>query len=271
MLRENKRPVCGLQQWFPFVASPGVHLLRHWHPERPERGKAGGINSKLETAVKITALSRHLPEIHSLLHRAIRKIVKKRKKNTISSTFPSCTRLFTSNDAHCGARPFCIAPETVRTPSLHPAERVFLFQQVRDLSGCEVHGQLAGNPSIQQPQELRGVFDIDKHQLPSAGTSPGRKAAASGVSRKMENVYLTLGAQKQGVKGCRGTKFLEDAGVPQHLCWACLSLWGSREMCCPITHSNTWKRQHETRGSSYFLVSEILLPLSSGAEMLPCN
>lgn len=43
-----------------------------------------------------------------------------------------------------------------------------------------------------------------------------------------------------------------------------------REICCPITHHNTLKRQWKT-WKSCFLVTEILLSFSSGAEMLHYN
>lgn len=40
-------------------------------------------------------------------------------------------------------------------------------------------------------------------------------------------------------------------------------------MCCPIKHPNTWKRQQETWGKPYFLVTEILLPVSWEAKHWP--
>lgn len=88
----------------------------------------------------------------------------------------------------------------------------------------------------------------------------------------MKKVYLVLGGQQQDVKGRCET----DRGFGG--CWSAPALVpgqpllaGHRETCCPVTHPNTWKRQHETWGKSYFLVTEIVLPLSSKAELLPCN
>lgn len=46
-------------------------------------------------------------------------------------------------------------------------------------------------------------------------------------------------------------------------------LAGSRGMCCPITHPNTWKRQHEMWGKASFLVTEMVVPLSWEAKHCP--
>lgn len=127
------------------------------------------------------------------------------------------------------ADPFRIAPETARTPSLHPSKRAFHFQQVRDLSAARYTASLQEIPlfsSPRNPDEPSTETNTSCHQL---GPFPGRKVAASGVSRRMEKV----GAQKQDVKGCCGTKFLQDAGAPQHLRWACLSLQGAGRCAAP--------------------------------------